>query len=102
VSSNEHTAEHPREAGNDGRACDAEAKEVSSDKHTAEQPREAGKERRVMKRMLWLSVRYGSVLQKAHCQPSTTKVEVCGKKGATTCEKDAGERPKAWVRTMRA
>jgi predicted metalloprotease len=68
---------------------------VSSDKHTAKQLRKAGKERRVVKRVLWLSVRHGSILQKAHCQPSTKEVEVCGKKEATTCEKNAGERSKA-------
>jgi hypothetical protein len=95
VSSSKHTAEHPQEAGKDVRGWDAEAEAVSSDKHTAKQLRKAGKERRVVKRVLWLSVRHGSVLQKAHCQPSTKEVEVCGKKGATTCEKNAGERSKA-------
>jgi hypothetical protein len=79
-----HTAEHPREAGKDVRGWDAEAEAVSSDKHTAKQLRKAGKKERVVKRVLWLSVRHGSVLQKAHRQPSTKEVKVCGKKGATT------------------
>ena len=63
---------------------------MSSNEHTVWHPREAGKKMRVMRGVLWLRVRYGSVLREAHCQPSTRGGKVCEKKGATTCWKNAG------------
>jgi hypothetical protein len=41
---------------------------------------------------MWLSVRQGSVLREAYCQPPATDGKACEKKEATTCEKDAGTR----------
>jgi hypothetical protein len=65
---------------------------VSSNEHTVWHPREAGKKKMVMRGVLWLSVRHGSVLREEHCQTSARDGKVCEKKGAATCWKDAGTR----------
>jgi hypothetical protein len=52
---------------------------VSSNKHTAKHPQEVGKESKLMKRVLRLCMRYGSVLQEANCRSSTRGGKACGK-----------------------